>query len=287
MDKEDILNQYYRLESLKNTTRTISVISYYYYYYIITNIFNNLLLNKPYGFGSELEKNISIALYIVFALITQRNYFKNNNIELQDHPFYKNIYAEYTDISKRIAETISIVGKNNPLQIVGIYSYLLDNGYLSNNHKFKVSNEQNITDLLLFPINDTGMFIHSGLGNSTNISSNLSDILKVLDINSCNIRISIKEDITKFKISEINSSGYIVDTLEACLWVLLKSENYKEAIIGAINLGEDTDTIGALTGGLAGIVFGYDFIPEEWKEQIARKEYLLDIFEEFSENKYE
>lgn len=97
----------------------------------------------------------------------------------------------------------------------------------------------------------------------------------------------LKEDITKFKISEINSSGYIVDTLEACLWVLLKSENYKEAIIGAINLGEDTDTIGALTGGLAGIVFGYDFIPEEWKEQIARKEYLLDIFEEFSENKYE
>ena len=97
----------------------------------------------------------------------------------------------------------------------------------------------------------------------------------------------LKEDITKLKINDIKSSGYIVDTLEACIWVLLNSENYKEAIIGAINLGEDTDTIGALTGGLAGIVFGYDYIPEEWKEKIARKEYLLDIFEEFSENKYE
>ncbi len=97
----------------------------------------------------------------------------------------------------------------------------------------------------------------------------------------------LKEDINKLTINDIRSTGYVVDTLEACIWVLLQSENYKEAIIGAINLGDDTDTIGALTGGLAGIVYGYDFIPEEWKEQIVRKDYLLDIFEEFAENKYE
>jgi len=97
----------------------------------------------------------------------------------------------------------------------------------------------------------------------------------------------LKEDISKLKINDIKSSNYVVDTLEAVILVLLKSENYKEAIIGAINLGGCTATIGALTGGLAGIVFGYDFIPEEWKSVIARKEYLLDIFEEFSENVYE
>lgn len=97
----------------------------------------------------------------------------------------------------------------------------------------------------------------------------------------------LKDDISKYKIKDIHSSGFVVDTLEACIWVLLKSENYKEAIIGAINLGGDTDTIAALTGGLAGIINGYDFIPKEWVDEIARKEYLLDIFEEFSENKYE
>ncbi len=97
----------------------------------------------------------------------------------------------------------------------------------------------------------------------------------------------IKGDISKLNVNDIKSSGYVVDSLEACIWVLLKSENYKEAIIGAINLGEDTDTIGAITGGLAGIIYGYDYIPEEWKEKIARKDYLLDIFEEFSENIYE
>ena len=91
----------------------------------------------------------------------------------------------------------------------------------------------------------------------------------------------------KVKVNDIKSTGYIVDSLEAAIWVTLKSENYKEAVIGAINLGGDTDTIGALTGALAGIVYGYDFIPEEWKDNIAKKEYLMDIFEEFSENVYE
>lgn len=96
----------------------------------------------------------------------------------------------------------------------------------------------------------------------------------------------LHDNIEHYTINDINSSGFIVDTLEAAIWVLLKSENFKEAIIGAINLGEDTDTIGALTGALAGITYGYDTIPEEWIEKIARKDYLMDIFEEFSENKY-
>ena len=97
----------------------------------------------------------------------------------------------------------------------------------------------------------------------------------------------IKDDISHFELNDIKSSGYVVDSLEACIWLLLKSENYTEAIIGAINLGGDTDTIAALTGGLAGITFGYETIPEAWIEKIARKDYLMDIFEEFSENKYE
>ncbi len=97
----------------------------------------------------------------------------------------------------------------------------------------------------------------------------------------------LKEDISKSKMKDIKSSGYVVDTLEACIWLILNTENYKESVIGAINLGEDTDTIGALTGALAGILYGYDYIPKEWISKIARREYLLDIFEEFSENKYE
>ena len=97
----------------------------------------------------------------------------------------------------------------------------------------------------------------------------------------------LKDDITKYKLKDINSTSYIVDTLEATIWISLKSENYKEAIIGAINLGGDTSTIGALTGAACGIIYSYDQIPEQWLAQIARREYLMDIFEEFSENKYQ
>lgn len=97
----------------------------------------------------------------------------------------------------------------------------------------------------------------------------------------------IKDDISKYKVSEIKSTRYVVDALTSAIWVILKSENYKEALIGAINLGGATDTIGAITGAASGIIYGYDFIPEEWKDALAKKDYLMDIFEEFSENIYE
>ena len=75
----------------------------------------------------------------------------------------------------------------------------------------------------------------------------------------------IKEDISKYKLNDIKSTGYVVDSLEAAIWVTLKSENYKEAVIGAINLGGDTDTIGAITGALAGIIYGYDLFLKNGK----------------------
>lgn len=97
----------------------------------------------------------------------------------------------------------------------------------------------------------------------------------------------INDDIGKYKLNDINSTAYIVDTLEASIWVLLQADKFTDSIIGAVNLGGDTDTIGAITGGMAGIIYGIDEIPETWLNVIQRKEYLIDIFEEFSENKYE
>ena len=72
----------------------------------------------------------------------------------------------------------------------------------------------------------------------------------------------------------IKSSGYIVDTLEAAIWCLANSCNYKEAVIKAVNLGGDTDTIAAITGSLAGIVYGSDSIPSEWLELLKQRSYI-------------
>lgn len=91
----------------------------------------------------------------------------------------------------------------------------------------------------------------------------------------------LKGNIIHLSVNDIKSGGYVVDTLEASMWVILNANNFKDAIIGAINLGGDTDTVGAVTGGMAGIIFGYDSIPEKWLNKLARKDYLEELFAKF------
>ncbi len=81
--------------------------------------------------------------------------------------------------------------------------------------------------------------------------------------------------------SEIKSSGYVVDTLEASVWCLLNSESYSECVLKAVNLGGDTDTVGAVAGGLAGLWYGYDDIPKEWLDVIVKKEWIEEMCQSF------
>ena len=61
------------------------------------------------------------------------------------------------------------------------------------------------------------------------------------------------------------------------MWCLLTTSSYSEAVLKAVNLGEDTDTTAAVTGGLAGIYYGFNTIPSEWVEQIARKHDIIAL----------
>jgi len=70
-----------------------------------------------------------------------------------------------------------------------------------------------------------------------------------------------------------------VDTLEAALWCLLKTDSYKTCVLKAVNLGDDADTVGAVAGGLAGIYYGIDNIPRDWIEVIAKREYIKKLSE--------
>ncbi|NCO75269.1 MAG: ADP-ribosylglycohydrolase family protein [Cyanobacteria bacterium] len=76
---------------------------------------------------------------------------------------------------------------------------------------------------------------------------------------------------------EIKSTGYVVDTLEASLWCLLTTNNYEEAVLKAGNLEKNTDTVGAVTGGLAGIYYGLKNIPEHWLSQIQKLDEIIDL----------
>lgn len=83
---------------------------------------------------------------------------------------------------------------------------------------------------------------------------------------------------------EIKSTGYVADTLQAALWCLYHTHSYRDCVLTAVNLGEDTDTIAAVAGGLAGLVYGVGGeagIPEDWIFQIARKEMIKDLCDDF------
>lgn len=84
-------------------------------------------------------------------------------------------------------------------------------------------------------------------------------------------------DITRINEDSIYSSGYVLHTLEASVWCLLLTKNYSDAVLKAVNLGSDTDTTGAVTGGIAGILYGSESIPQKWIQQLARVEDIWDL----------
>ena len=71
------------------------------------------------------------------------------------------------------------------------------------------------------------------------------------------------------------------NTLESVIYSINSSNNYKDAIITSVNLGFDTDTIGALTGAVAGILYGIGDIPNNWLNDLSKKDYLLRYSNEF------
>lgn len=85
----------------------------------------------------------------------------------------------------------------------------------------------------------------------------------------------LKNNIKNYNIDSISSSGYVVDTLECALWILLNANSYKETIVATTNIGNDTDTVGAIAGSMAGIIYGISSIPEKWINKLMGKDYLI------------
>lgn len=70
----------------------------------------------------------------------------------------------------------------------------------------------------------------------------------------------------------IRSSGYVVHTLEATLWCIDRSTGFSDAVLLAANLGDDADTVAAVTGQIAGALWGENAIPRHWLERLAWRE---------------
>ena len=78
----------------------------------------------------------------------------------------------------------------------------------------------------------------------------------------------------------IRSSGYVIDTLQAAIWAVLTTQSFEAALLKAVNLGDDADTVGAVTGQIAGAIYGYSKVPKSLKDGLIdeRKLYVTSQF---------
>lgn len=77
--------------------------------------------------------------------------------------------------------------------------------------------------------------------------------------------------------AEIRTTGYVIDTIEAAVWCLITTASYKDCVLSAVNLGDDADTVAAVAGGLAGLYYGYEAIPQEWLAVIKRRLWIKEM----------
>ena len=70
---------------------------------------------------------------------------------------------------------------------------------------------------------------------------------------------------------DIEPTGYVVDSFKCALHSLAVAETFEDAIVEAANLGGDADTIAAITGGLAGAIYGYNEIPQRWIQTLNQE----------------
>ena len=88
---------------------------------------------------------------------------------------------------------------------------------------------------------------------------------------------SVIQDIREVPRAELRSGGYVIEALEASLWCFLTEDSYAKAVFSVINLGHDTDTTGAITGGLAGLYYGMHEVPQRWHDLLARRNDIVQL----------
>lgn len=268
--------------------------------------------NQPKGTWSD---DTSMILATIDSLINEKNinYYDimNNFNEWYGHgkytPFdkvfdignatstalhkYKNDSTDYKCGSTEIYSN----GNGSLMRILPISLYL----HYTDDPMFDViSNISSMTHAHIYSILSCAIysvFINEYLKNKSiqNAYTNMQSIIKDILNNEENVNIGnlddlknifsrlIYNDISKYSEKEIKSSGYVIDTLEACFWCLLTTNNYSDAVLKAVNLGDDTDTVAALTGGLSGLVYGYNSIPIKWIKTLQKESMLKGLVDDF------
>jgi len=82
---------------------------------------------------------------------------------------------------------------------------------------------------------------------------------------------------------QIRGSGYVVESLEAALWCFHQTDSFSDAILKAVNLGDDADTTAAVCGQIAGAFYGESGIPTEWLDKLCMRERITEMADQLAE----
>lgn len=82
---------------------------------------------------------------------------------------------------------------------------------------------------------------------------------------------------------QIKGTGYVVDSLEAALWCFYITDNFKDAVLTAANLGDDADTTAAIAGQIAGAYYGETGIPQDWLYKVVMAKEIGEMAEQLSQ----
>lgn len=80
-----------------------------------------------------------------------------------------------------------------------------------------------------------------------------------------------------YDFDQVYGTGYVVDTLEAALWAFWHTDTFEDGLLKVVNLGQDSDTTGAVYGQIAGAYYGLGAIPNRWKRWISHSDYIHDM----------
>jgi ADP-ribosyl-[dinitrogen reductase] hydrolase len=77
--------------------------------------------------------------------------------------------------------------------------------------------------------------------------------------------------------NDLNPTGYVLDTVDCAIWAVMNTDSFEEAIIEAVNLGGDTDTVAAVAGAIAGAFYGESDIPVRWLNVLQNREHIAEL----------
>jgi len=128
-------------------------------------------------------------------------------------------------------------------------------------------------------INDTDKYIafHSARKDTIDLMEHLN----CADAEYKALNRLLNNDLAELAEEEIDSGGYVVSSLEASIWCLLNTDSFRDAVLKAVNLGDDSDTTGAITGGLAALLYGMESIPSTWIAQLKKPELFEDLISRY------